>query len=86
MDTRVWLAVVEYDGRIMAMARTDLISAAVKVEQMIVFLRGRGVIVDKDLAQLYEVPTKALVQAVNRNRSRFPPDVSFSLRQKSSSF
>lgn len=61
------------------MARTDLTSAAGKVERMIVYLRGQGVILDNDLARLYEVPTKALVQAVNRNRSRFPPDFMFQL-------
>ncbi len=61
------------------MARTNLASAAGKVERMIVYLRGQGVILDNDLARLYEVPTKALVQAVNRNRSRFPPDFMFQL-------
>lgn len=61
------------------MARTGLASAAGKVERMIVYLRGQGVILDNDLARLYEVPTKALVQAVNRNRSRFPPDFMFQL-------
>lgn len=63
----------------MAMARTDLTSAAGKVERMIVHLRGQGVILDNDLARLYGVPTKALVQAVNRNRSRFPRDFMFQL-------
>jgi hypothetical protein len=63
----------------MTMARTDLTAAAGKVERMIVYLRGQGVILDKDLARLYRVPTKALVQAVNRNRSRFPPDFMFQL-------
>lgn len=34
---------------------------------------------DTDLAQLYEVPTKALVRAVKRNTDRFPPDFMFQL-------
>jgi hypothetical protein len=34
---------------------------------------------DKDLAALYQVETKALVQAVQRNRKRFPPDFMFQL-------
>ena len=34
---------------------------------------------DADLAALYEVPTKALNQAVKRNRSRFPEDFMFQL-------
>ena len=75
-----------YDGRIMAMTRSDLVSAAAKVEEMIVFLRGQGVILDKDLARLYEVPTKALVQAVNRNRSRFPSDFTFQLTAEEFAF
>jgi ORF6N domain len=63
----------------MAMARTDLTSAGGKVERSIVYLRGQGVILDNDLARLYQVPTKALVQAVHRNRSRFPTDFMFQL-------
>ena len=36
--------------------------------------RGHKVMLDKDLALLYEVPTKALNQAVRRNAVRFPED------------
>jgi hypothetical protein len=39
---------------------------------MILTLRGHKVILDADLAALYGVPTKALNQAVKRNRERFP--------------
>ena len=49
------------------------------VEQNILFIRGRKVMVDRDLAQLYGVPTKALNQAVKRNLSRFPEDFMFQL-------
>jgi hypothetical protein len=41
--------------------------------------RGHKVMLDGDLAQLYEVPTSALNQAVKRNRERFPPDFLFEL-------
>lgn len=34
---------------------------------------------DADLAELYQVPTKVLNQAVNRNKGRFPPDFMFQL-------
>lgn len=34
---------------------------------------------DEDLAELYQVRTKALIQAVKRNRSRFPEDFMFRL-------
>ncbi len=36
---------------------------------------------DRDLAELYQVPTKALNQAVKRNRERFPDGFSFVLTQ-----
>jgi len=44
------------------------------VEKFIRFIRGQKVILDSDLATLYGVTTKALVQAVKRNRDRFPED------------
>src|SRR4029079_7769232 len=37
-------------------------------------LRGHNVMLDSDLAGLYNVPVKVLNQAVKRNRERFPPD------------
>ena len=42
-------------------------------------VRGQKVMFDFDLADLYEVSTKALNQAVKRNRERFPPDFMFRL-------
>jgi len=48
----------------------------------IYLIRGRKVMLDADLADLYGVETKALVQAVTRNRERFPPDFSFRLSWK----
>jgi hypothetical protein len=45
-----------------------------KIRRSIVMVRGQKVILDSDLADLYGVATKALVQAVKRNRSRFPAD------------
>lgn len=37
-------------------------------------VRGHKVMIDRDLAELYGVPTKALKQAVRRNIVRFPED------------
>ena len=37
-------------------------------------VRGHNVILDRDLAELYEVETKVLKQAVRRNIDRFPSD------------
>ena len=49
------------------------------VEQRIRTLRGQAVLLDSDLALLYGVSTKALIQAVRRNRLRFPDDFMFVL-------
>jgi hypothetical protein len=49
------------------------------VNARIVSVRGYRVMLDADLAELYGVPTKALVQAVKRNQGRFPPDFVFQL-------
>ena len=51
-----------------------------KVEKKIFLLRGMKVMLDKDLAELYGVPTKALIQAVKRNKKRFPNDFMYQLK------
>src|ERR1035437_8532197 len=48
-------------------------------ETMIFTFRGKKVMVDYDLALLYNVPTKALKQQVKRNHQRFPEDFMFEL-------
>ena len=50
-----------------------------KIENMIYVVRGQKVMLDSDLAELYEVETKALNQAVRRNLDRFPKDFMFQL-------
>jgi hypothetical protein len=45
-----------------------------QVENMIYLVRGQRVMLDSDLAGLYEVETKALTRQVRRNQSRFPED------------
>ena len=50
-----------------------------KVERSIIRIRGSNVILDEDLAYLYGVPTKVLVQSVKRHRDRFPSDFMFQL-------
>jgi hypothetical protein len=52
---------------------------AERVERRILSLRGQKVMLSTDLAELYEVAPKALVQAVQRNRTRFPADFMFQL-------
>lgn len=50
-----------------------------KIEKMIYVIRGQKVMLDSDLAQLYDVETKVLNQAVKRNLDRFPSDFMFQL-------
>ncbi|MFO7638959.1 MAG: ORF6N domain-containing protein [bacterium] len=49
------------------------------VEGAIRFIRNQHVLLDADLAALYGVETRVLVQAVKRNRERFPEDFLFQL-------
>jgi len=49
------------------------------IQSRIHTLRGQRVMLDADLAQLYGVETRALVQAVKRNLARFPEDFMFQL-------
>ena len=60
------------------MSNTNLISIE-RIEKAIYLIRGEKVMLDRDLAKLYEVPTGALNQAVRRNRERFPEDFMFQL-------
>lgn len=50
-----------------------------EIELRIFTVRGQRVMLDSDLASLYDVPTKALVQQVKRNIDRFPEDFMFQL-------
>ena len=50
-----------------------------RISRSILLLRGQKVMLDADLASLYEVETKVLVQAVKRNLVRFPEDFMFQL-------
>ena len=47
------------------------------IENKIHVIRGKKVMLDRDLAGLYEVETKVLNQAVKRNAERFPDDFMF---------
>ena len=49
------------------------------ITQSILVLRGQRVLLDAELAALYGVEIRVLVQAVKRNRSRFPEDFMFQL-------
>jgi hypothetical protein len=51
----------------------------INIESHIFEIRGKRVMIDSDLANLYEVETKVLNQAVKRNLARFPEDFMFQL-------
>jgi hypothetical protein len=51
------------------------------IQQKIHEIRGQKVMLDFDLAELYNVPTKVFKQAVKRNSKRFPTDFMFELNK-----
>jgi len=52
-----------------------------QIQNMIQEIRGQKVMLDRDLARLYEVEVRRLNEAVKRNSERFPPDFMFRLSQ-----
>jgi len=62
--------------------KTNLPIAVEQIDGMIRTIRGVRVMLDRDLAKIYGVPTKAFNQAVKRNRQRFPEDFMFRLTQE----
>ncbi|HKC62492.1 MAG TPA: ORF6N domain-containing protein [Pyrinomonadaceae bacterium] len=52
------------------------------IERRIYLIRGKKVMIDSDLAELYGVPTYRLNEAVKRNRKRFPEDFMFQLTKE----
>ena len=52
-----------------------------KIKSMIFQFRGYQVMLDEDLAKIYQVETKRLNEAVKRNIDRFPPEFMFQLTQ-----
>ena len=52
------------------------------IQQKIFEIRGQKVMLDFDLAELYEVETRVLNQTVKRNTDRFPEDFMFRLTKK----
>jgi len=64
------------------MKEKDALVPAERIEQAILLIRGQKVLIDRDLAQLYQVSTKVLNQAVKRNLKRFPLDFMFQLNSE----
>jgi len=53
-----------------------------RIEKSILLIRKQKIILDADLAELYGVETRVLVQAVKRNHQRFPEDFMFQLSRE----
>ena len=61
--------------------RKDLSISQKYIESQIFTIRGLQVMVDRDLADMYQVETKVLNQAVKRNLQRFPKQFMFQLTE-----
>ena len=59
--------------------KVGLLKQSYSIERTILFIRGHKIMLDRDLAELYDVPTKVINQAVKRNIRRFPEDFMFRL-------
>jgi len=57
-----------------------------RIERRILLIRGEKVMLDSDLAELYDVETRVLIQAVKRNMARFPADFMFQLSAEENAF
>jgi len=63
-------------------AKTNLAIPKETIQNKILLIRGKKVMLDQQLAALYGVQTKNLNKAVKRNSSRFPDDFMFQLNKK----
>ncbi len=64
------------------MAKTDFLVPIERIASQIYLIRGEKVLLDSDLAALYDVETGALTRAMKRNRERFPEDFCFQLTKE----
>lgn len=62
--------------------KSDVTIPAERIERSILLIRGQKVMLDRNLAELYGVETRVLVQAVKRNLRRFPADFMFQLTRQ----
>ena len=63
----------------------EIVGTALKITPAIHQIRGAEVVLDFEIAAAYGVPTKRLVEAVKRNRARFPEDFMFRLTEDETS-
>lgn len=60
----------------------ELVISQEQIQSKIFNLRGQQIIMDSDLAEMFQTETKYINRAVKRNAKRFPPDFSFQLNEK----
>jgi hypothetical protein len=65
----------------MAKSNTSIAIAEDRIVNKIYLIRGKKVMLDRDLAELYGVETRLLNQAVRRNEKGFPDDFMFQLTE-----
>jgi hypothetical protein len=66
----------------MAVNRKRSLIPVERIEKSIYLIRGQKVMLDRDLADLYEVETRVLKQAVRRKITRFPEDFMFEVTKE----
>jgi hypothetical protein len=64
------------------MSENSLALPMERIRNCILIIRGQKVMLSNDLAELYSVPSKVLIQAVKRSMSRFPADFMFQLTRE----
>ncbi len=64
------------------MKETKMLIPTQLIENKILFIRGKKIILDRDIAGLYGVPTQRLNEQVKRNIKRFPEDFMFQLTKE----
>ena len=69
-------------GKETNMSKDEMLVPEEVVMNKIYEIRGQKVMLDRDLAELYNVETKALKQAVRRNNKRFPEDFMFEMTRE----
>ena len=66
----------------MKISKVNFLIPVEQIERAILLIRGQKVLLDKDLAMLYQVSTSNLNKAVSRNLDRFPEDFMFQLPEE----
>lgn len=70
------------DNEIIIRENTDINVSFEKIQGLIYIVRGKQVMLDSDLARLYQVETKNLNKAMKRNEKRFPKEFCFQITDK----